>query len=118
MNCGLRLRLKHQPATLMADLARLDELWLDGLNRFGGPFLAGSAFSAVDAFYAPAAFRIQSYGLPLSQSSLAYAQRILDLAGMQAWYTAALAEPWREISHERDILVEAELIQDLRQIPS
>lgn len=117
MNCGLRLRLKQQPATLMADLGRLDELWQDGLNRFGGPFLAGSAFSAVDAFYAPVAFRIQSYGLALSSASLAYAQRLLNLQGMQAWYTAALAEPWREISHERDIMAEAELIQDLRQLP-
>ncbi len=102
----------------MADLGRLDELWQDGLNRFGGPFLAGSAFSAVDAFYAPVAFRIQTYGLAsLSPASLAYAQRLLDLPGMQAWYTAALAEPWREISHERDVLAQAELIQDLRQLP-
>jgi glutathione S-transferase len=117
MNCGLRLRLKQEPANLMADLGRLDELWQDGLIRFGGPFLAGSAFSAADAFYAPVAFRIQTYGLSLSPDSLAYAQRLLDLPGMQAWYTTALAEPWREISHEREVLAQAEFIQDLRQIP-
>lgn len=115
MNCGLRLRLKQTPAGLPADLQRLDELWQDGLQRFGGPFLAGPAFSAVDAFYAPVAFRIQTYGLALSMVSRAYAERLLGLKGMQAWYLAALLEPWREASHDRETLAGAELLQDLRQ---
>ena len=115
MNCGLRLQLHGIDAALQADLQRLDELWQDGLSRFGGPFLAGSAFSAVDAYFAPVAFRIQTYNLPLSAESLAYTGRILALKGMQVWHSAALLEPWREAGHERDILSGAVLLQDLRR---
>ena len=114
MNCGLRLRLHNTPETLAKDLNRLDELWNDGLSRFGGPFLAGVAFTAVDAFYAPVAFRVQTYGLTLSPASQAYANRLLALEGMRSWYEAALSEPWRETSHEREALSQAELLQDYR----
>ena len=48
--------------SLKHDLFRLGDLWNDGLARFGGPFLAGDSFTAVDAFFAPVAFRFQSYG--------------------------------------------------------
>ena len=114
MNCGLRLRLHAMPESLLNDIQRLDELWNDGLARFGGPFLAGEQFTGVDAYYAPVVFRVQSYNLPLSESALAYCQRILALAGMQQWYAAALREPWREESHERDVLSQAELLHDYR----
>lgn len=115
MNCGLRLRLRGTPDSLAGDLQRLDELWNDGLSRFQGPFLAGPAFTAVDAFYAPVAFRVQTYDLPLSGASRAYAHRLLALDGMQAWYDAALAEPWREAGHEHEILAQAELLHDFRR---
>lgn len=115
MNCGLRLRLHAMTSDLQADIDRLDALWQDGLTRFGGPFLAGSDFSAVDAFYAPVAFRIQTYDLSLSGASRAYADRLLALDGMRAWYDAALDEPWREAGHEREMLAQAELLQDFRR---
>lgn len=115
MNCGLRLQLHGIDAALQADLRRLDELWQDGLQRFGGPFLAGPAFSAVDAYFAPVAFRIQTYSLALSPSSHAYADRILALNGMRAWYSAALLEPWREVGHEQEILQHSRLLADLRR---
>lgn len=114
MNCGLRLRLHRMSAELLADIARLDALWQEGLNRFGGPFLTGTAFNAVDAYYAPMAFRIQSYALPLSAAAQNYAAFLLALPGMQAWYTAALHEPWRETQHELDILAQAEQLADYR----
>ena len=53
MTCGVRIRLNEFPPALERDVARLSELWTDGLGRFGGPFLAGAAFTAVDAFFAP-----------------------------------------------------------------
>src|SRR5579863_5964445 len=57
MSCGVRLRLKNHPAVLDLDIRRLDDLWRQGLNDFSGPFLAGREFTAVDAFFAPVAFR-------------------------------------------------------------
>lgn len=114
MNCGLRVRLHDVPAALQADLDRLDELWREGLDRFGGPFLAGAAFSAADAFFAPVALRIQTYGLSLSPQALAYAHRLLDLPGMRQWYDEALREPWREPGHEVASLQYGECLADLR----
>ena len=57
MSCGVRVRLIEHSAALDRDVARLGALWNEGLRRFGGPFLAGTAFTAVDAFFAPVAFR-------------------------------------------------------------
>ena len=118
MNCGIRARLRSMPTALQADLQRMDELWNDGLARFGGPFLAGSAFSAVDAYFAPVAFRMQSYGLELSAPAGAYCQRLLALPGMQDWYAQALLEPWRESQHEQEIRDLGEITADYRQPPN
>jgi glutathione S-transferase len=114
MNCGVRVKLKAIPAGLKNDLARLDALWNEGLSRFGGPFLAGPAFTAVDAFFAPVAFRIQTYGLELSSPALHYAEHLRALPPMQDWYAAALAEPWRDAEHEAEIAQVGTVLQDLR----
>lgn len=115
MNCGLRIRLHAQATEAIApDVARLVALWEEGLARFGGPFLAGQAFSAVDAFYAPVALRIQSYGLVLPNAAAAYAQRLLALASMREWVEAGLREPWRDAAHEAEALASGALLADLR----
>lgn len=114
MNIGVRVRLRIVSAGLARDLARLDTLWQDGLDRFGGPFLAGSAFTAVDAFYAPVAFRLQTYEPPVSATSRAYAERLLALAPMQAWQRDALAETFREPAHEAELLEYGTITADLR----
>ena len=105
----------ERPAALEADFVRLRELWHEGLRRHAGPWLAGGAFSAVDAFYAPVAFRLQTYGITLDPTSDAYAARLLMLPAMRDWYAAALAEPWRDDDHERDIVTVAARIDDLRR---
>lgn len=117
MNCGLRIDLSAaSQEAIQADMARLDELWAQGLSRFGGPFLAGDAFTAVDAFFAPVAFRIQSYDLltKLAAPCQAYVQRLLGLPAMQRWYDAALKEPWREPGHDEACLKGGTLRADLR----
>jgi glutathione S-transferase len=114
MNCGIRVRLADIPPALAADIARLVELWTEGLDRFGGPFLAGPAFTAVDAFFAPVAFRIQTYALPLPPACAQYAQRLLDLPAMRYWYAAALAETWREPGHEDEARRAGAWLTDLR----
>jgi glutathione S-transferase len=117
MNCGIRVRLASQSPALLQDVARVDELWCDGLRQFAGPFLAGAAFTAVDAFYGPVAFRVQSYGLALSPVARAYVERLLALPGMQAWYAAALVEPWREPAHEAEAAEAGILYADYRSPP-
>jgi|SRR6185436_11791826 len=112
MSCGIRVRLDEIPPPLARELGRLAELWSEGLARFGGPFLAGAAFTAVDAFFAPVAFRVQTYGLGLPEAPAAYAARLLALPAMRAWYAAALAETLRDPTHDR--VVGGTLLEDLR----
>ena len=114
MSCGVRVRLHEFNPALKADVARINELWNEGLSRFGGPFLAGDAFTAVDAFYAPVVFRVQTYGLPLQGAATAYVQRMLALPAMRQWYVDALAEPWRDRAHEAEVQQYGEVVEDLR----
>jgi glutathione S-transferase len=114
MSCGVLVRLAHFSPELMYDVARLNALWGDGLHRFGGPFLAGSAFTAVDAFFAPVAFRIRSYSLALELPAADYGARLLALKSMQEWYAAALAETFRDAAHEDEIRRMGEVLEDLR----
>ncbi len=114
MSVGVRIRLHELPGSLRRDVARLEELWSEGLSRHGGPFLAGNAFCAVDAFFTPVAFRIRSYDLQLGEAAAGYAQRLLALPSMLEWEAAALRETWREFGHEQEILASGELLADHR----
>jgi len=114
MNCGVRVALNSLSAKLKADVTRLDALWQQGFERFRGPFLAGEHFTAVDAFYAPVAFRVQTFNLPVSEHSQVYVERLLALPAMQAWYQAALEETWREPMHEDETLKNGTLSADYR----
>ncbi|WP_267226104.1 glutathione S-transferase family protein [Dyella silvae] len=114
MSCGTRVRLNVIGPALKADIARIDELWNEGLSRFGGPFLGGGAFTAVDAFYAPVVFRIQTYNLSMSAAASHYVERMLALPSMRKWYVAALAERWRDDAHEREVRHFGDVVDDLR----
>lgn len=114
MTCGMRVRFNDVPGALTRDIERIDELWTQGLERFGGPFLAGNAFTAVDAFFAPIAFRAQTYDLKFKPPAAAYIARLLNLPSMQEWYTAALAERWRDEEHDNDIRRAGTVVADLR----
>jgi glutathione S-transferase len=114
MSCGVRIELTQIGEPLRADLRRLEALWGEGFARFGGPFLAGARFSAVDAFFAPVAFRVQTYALPLGAAAMAYVALLLALPGMREWYAQALAETFRDEPHEAEILGAGRLLADLR----
>lgn len=115
MNCGVRIRIEPFPDELLADWTRVTELWSEGLSRFGGPFLAGDRFTAVDAFFAPVAFRAQTYSPPLPDECRDYVQRLLDLPSMQTWYRQALDETWREQHHEAEARAAGTWLADLRR---
>jgi len=117
MNCGIRVKLHGVSEALANDVARVAALWTDGLERFGGPFLAGRDFGGVDAFFCPVAFRVQSYGLELPEPAAAYARRLLAAPSMKRWYEAALAEPHRDHDHEAEIAQAGRIVQDLRTAP-
>jgi glutathione S-transferase len=114
MNVGIRVTLPEFAPSLLKDLARLEELWADGFDRFGGPFLAGETFTAIDAFFCPVAFRVQTYGLPLAPRSAEYVQRLLALPAMQEWSADALKEDFRDWPHEKDHIAAGKWTADYR----
>ncbi len=115
MSIGIRVELHQSHPALLKDIQRLNELWSQGLQTFGGPFLAGEAFTAVDAFYAPIAFRVQTYGLQLEPEAMAYVQRLLALPAMQQWEYEALQEVWRDNQHEAYVTRYGRIVEDLRR---
>ena len=114
MNVGVRVERDLPSPQLNRDIARLSELWGEGLKRFGGPFLAGPAFTAIDAFYAPVAFRVRTYDLNVGPVARGWVDHMLALPAMQEWEAAALAETWREESHEADVGAAGRIIADHR----
>jgi glutathione S-transferase len=113
MNVGVRVKPKPMSDSLKRDVARIRELWEEGLSRFGGPYLAGSEFSAVDAFFAPVAYRVRTYGLDVGAGQ-AWVDHIIAHPAMKAWEAEALKEEWREISHEEELASCGEITADFR----
>ena len=114
MNVGVRVKLKLMSGALQRDVARIAELWAQGMDSFGGPFLAGPEFTAVDAFFAPVAFRVRTYGLDVGRAGQTWVEHILALPAMLAWEKDALMESWREVGHEQELAACGEIIADYR----
>ena len=116
MNVGVRVSPKPMSEGLRRNVARLRELFEAGLGQFGGPWLAGAEFCAADAFYAPVAFRIRTYGLDVGQGQ-AWVDHVLAHPAMQQWEAEALAETWREASHEEELEAAGVVTADNRNQP-
>ena len=115
MNVGIRVTLNAAGTQKIAkNVARLEALWTEGLALFGGPYLAGKDFSAVDAFFCPVAFRVQTFGIALSEASRGYVQALLDHPAMREWYEAGLNEPFRDWPHEDEFAEWGTLTEDFR----
>lgn len=115
MNVGVRVKPKPMSDALQRDVARINELWAQGLDSFGGPFLAGPHFTAVDAFFAPVAFRVRTYGLDVGPAGKEWVHNMLTLPAMLAWEKDALTESWREAGHEEELRACGEIVADYRQ---
>ena len=113
MNVGVRVTPKPPSGALRLDIARIRELFAEGLSRFGGPFLAGERFTAVDAFFAPVAFRIRTYGLDVGAGQV-WVDHMLAHPAMVEWERQALIEEWREESHEAELEAAGVITADYR----
>jgi glutathione S-transferase len=118
MNVGVRVRPKAPSFALERDIARIAEIFDQGLARFGGPFLAGAAFTAADAFFAPVVFRVRTYGIQIGEVGQAWVERMLALPAMLEWERQALAEPYREEGHEAELAETGAIVEDLRAVPA
>ena len=84
-------RILRENAGVVTDLERLARIWGDCLEDSGGPMLFGR-FSVADAFFAPVAMRLRTYGLPVPGPQEAYVARLAALPAVREWIGSALAE--------------------------
>lgn len=82
---------------IRADLDRIEILWAAARARPAagqGPWLFG-AYSLADAFFAPVASRVATYGLAVGREAQAYVAAHLAHPAFRDWRAAALADPRR-----------------------
>jgi glutathione S-transferase len=88
MSMDVRARRPQRKRTpeMLADISRVETLWAETRLRFGagGPYLFGR-FSAADAYWAPVAFRFQTYGVAPQGEAGAYARALLAHPVVKEW---------------------------------
>ena len=84
---------KFEPSpAVLADVARMEEMWTLARSRFGtgGPWLFGR-YSLADVFFAPAATRFATYQLPMGETAAAYVKMHLSDPAFLEWRATGLA---------------------------
>jgi glutathione S-transferase len=87
MNIRSRYPGKGMNDDVAKDIARISAIW----SAAQGPYLFGE-YSAADAFFAPVATRLVTYGVELQGSARAYQQALLDSPAVKAWSAEAVKE--------------------------
>ena len=88
-----RVDVRPWSSGLAANIERVTQIWDESRRRFGsgGPFLCGR-YSIADCFYAPVAFRFQTYRVQPAGAAGAYLEALLAHPDVRAWERDALAE--------------------------
>lgn len=87
MNIRSRYPGKGMNDGVAKDIARIGAIWAAAK----GPFLFGE-FGAADAFYAPVATRLVTYGVELKGAAQKYQQALLESPAVRAWSADAVKE--------------------------
>ena len=89
---------------VVAELARIMELWAQARARFGGhgQFLFGD-FSAADIMFAPVVTRIFTYQLPIARFAAGYLDAMIQHPWMQQWIAEAQEEEWVIEQYEQPV---------------
>ncbi|MBR9843530.1 MAG: glutathione S-transferase [Rhodobacteraceae bacterium] len=99
MNLATAYRDTNPSEAVLADLARLEEIWTHARATCGteSPWLCES-YSIADAFYAPVAARLAGYDLPMGETSRAYVAAHLADPAFRRWRAMGIAMkeylPW------------------------
>jgi glutathione S-transferase len=91
MNIRASFPGKNATPEALADIARIEAIWRDCLDTYGGPFLFGE-FSIADAMYAPVVMRFNTWQPGLSETALAYVERTNALPAVREWIDASRGE--------------------------
>ena len=93
MNIGRTFPGLRRTEGALADIARIEAIWAEGVEMSGGPFLHGKAPGVADAMFAPVVCRFLTWQPELSAASQAYCQAVREHPLMEEWYAAAAEEP-------------------------
>jgi glutathione S-transferase len=74
------------------EIARIEEIFAQGLHAYEGPYLFGG-FSVADAMFAPVVMRLHSYRVLVSAAARRYMDAMLANRAVAAWMEQARAEP-------------------------
>jgi glutathione S-transferase len=101
----MNLKARHAGFKIWAgaqrDVDRIQAIWRECLERYGGPYLFGAGLTIADAMYAPVCTRFLSYDVALDKAAAAYCRTIMAWPAMAEWVEAARAEP--EALEELDV---------------
>ncbi len=93
----MNLKMRHETFPVFSgakpDIERIETIWQECIERYGGPFLFGTQPTVADAMFAPVTRRFITYNVTLSPVATAYCETISAWPLMQEWITAAAAEP-------------------------
>jgi glutathione S-transferase len=79
-------------AGAQTDIERIQSIWTECLDTYGGPFLFGATPTAADAMYAPVCTRFATYDIALEEPCADYCDTVLALPDMVAWMETAAQE--------------------------
>jgi glutathione S-transferase len=104
MNLGRDFSGLGRTPDALADIARIEAMWLDVRQRFGGggAFLFGADFTAADVMYAPVVTRFLTWRPKITAATRAYCDAVRAHPLVSAWYDGAAAEPaeWKLPDYE------------------
>lgn len=93
----MNLKVRHEKFPVFSgarpDIERIEAIWQECIDRYGGPFLFGAQPTVADAMYAPVTTRFVSYAVALRRACDAYCRTIAEWEPMREWTAAARAEP-------------------------
>ena len=76
------------------DIERVETIWSECLDSYGGPWLFGASPTVADAMFAPVVTRFITYQLPVARFAEGYMRAIIAHTWMQEWIGGAQAEDW------------------------
>ncbi len=95
--CPMNMARKHYAIEVSErtrqDVARVEKIWDEALQKSGGPFLFGE-FGNADAMFAPVVNRLEVYCLSSADAVQRYTQAMQALPAWVEWDEAGKAEPW------------------------
>jgi len=85
------LQLDQLSNRTQQQVGRIQAMWSDCYQQYGGPWLFGQ-FSIADVVYAPVALRFVTYEIPMEGSAQDFIQGVQALASIQRWQQDSMAE--------------------------